>query len=137
MSEENVNIIRRAFEEFSRGGWEPLMGTVWDPEIVWDMSPTGIPGLGVYRGFEELRAFFEDWFGTFPFDEWEQEVDDVIDCGDQRVLVLTRQRGHGAASGADTELEYAQVVEFRREKMIKVDVYLDRTEALKAAGLSE
>jgi hypothetical protein len=80
------------------------MGTVWDSEIVSNMSPTGIPGLGTYRGFDELRSFFEDWFSTLPFDEWEQEVEEVIDCGEQ-VVVLTRQRGRGSASGAGVELE--------------------------------
>jgi len=99
ISEQNVEIVRRAFEEFSRGGWEPLFGTFWAPEIVWDMSPAGIAGLGVYHGHDELRSFFEDWFGTFPFEEWEQELDEVIDCG-ERVVALTRQRGHGLASGA-------------------------------------
>jgi ketosteroid isomerase-like protein len=136
MSQENVDIIRRAFEEFSRAGWEPLMGTVWAPEIVWDMSPTGIPGLGTYRGFDGLRSFFEDWFSTFPFEEWEQEVDEVIDCGEQ-VVVLTRQRGHGTTSGAMAELEYAQVVKFRDGKVVHVDVYLDRGQALEAAELRE
>jgi ketosteroid isomerase-like protein len=136
MSEENVEIVRRAFEEFSRGGWEPLMGTFWDPEIVWNMSPAGIPGLGIYRGFDELRSFFEDWFGTFPIEEWEQDVDELIDCGEQ-VVVLTRQRGHGSTSGAVAELEYAQVVTIRGGKIVEVDVYLDRAEALKAAGLEE
>jgi ketosteroid isomerase-like protein len=136
MSQENVDIIRRAFDEFTRGGWEPLMGTVWDSEIVWNMSPTGIPGLGTYRGFDELRSFFEDWFSTFPFDEWEQEVEEVIDCGEQ-VVVLTRQRGRGSASGAGVELEYAQVVEFRDGKVVHVDVYLDRAQALQAVGVRE
>jgi ketosteroid isomerase-like protein len=136
MSEENVEIIRRAFDEFSRGGWEPLMGTVWAPDIVWDMTPAGIPGLGIYRGFEELRSFFEDWFSTFPFEEWEQQVDEVVDCG-EHVVVLTRQRGHGSTSGAVAELEYAQVVRFRDRKVVRVDVYLDRAQALAAAGLRE
>ena len=136
MSQENVEIIRGAFAEFSRGGWEPLMGTFWDPEIIWNMSPTGIPGLGIYRGFDELRSFFEDWFGTFPIEEWEQDVDEVIECGEQ-VVVLTRQRGHGSTSGAVAELEYAQVVKFRGGKIVEVDVYLDRAQALDAAGLSE
>jgi ketosteroid isomerase-like protein len=136
MSQENVEVMQRAFDEFSRNGWEPLMGTVWDPDIVWNMSPTGIPGLGTYRGFDELRSFFEDWFSTFPFAEWEQEVDDLIDCGEQ-VVALTRQRGHGTASGAVVELEYAQVMTFRGRKVVQVDVYLDRGRALKAAGLRD
>ena len=82
-------------------------------------------------------AFFEDWFSTFPFDEWEQDLDDVIECGDQAVVALTRQRGRGSASGANVELEYAQVVNFREGKIVRVVVYTDREQALEAAGLSE
>jgi ketosteroid isomerase-like protein len=134
MSQENVDITHRAFEEFAREGWEPLMGTFWDPEIVWNMSPTGIPGLGTYRGFDELRSFFEDWFGAFPFEEWGQELDEVIDCGEQMVVALTRQRGHGSTSGAITELEYAQVIRWRGGKAVEVTVYLNREEALEAAA---
>ena len=40
------------------------------------------PGIGVYRGHDEVRSFFEDdWFQTFPSDEWEIEVDELIDNG--------------------------------------------------------
>jgi hypothetical protein len=56
MSEENVEFVRRAFEEFTRGGWEPLMGTYWAPEIVWDMSPARIPGLGTYHGYDRAQV---------------------------------------------------------------------------------
>ena len=46
--------------EFSKG-----IAGIWSPEIVFDLSPSEIPGLGVYRGHEEVRAFFEaDWFGV-------------------------------------------------------------------------
>ena len=85
---------------------------------------------------DELRSFFEDWFGTFPFEEWEQELDEVIDCG-ERVVALTRQRGPGSTSGAVTELEYAQVIKLREGKVVEVDMYLDRARALKAARLRE
>ena len=131
-----METVRRAFEEFTRGGWEPLMGTYWDPEIVWDMSASGIPGLGIYHGFEELRSFFEDWFSTFPFEEWEQAVDDVIDCDGEQVVVLTRQRAR-SVSGIATEMEYAQVVGLRDGKISRTTVYLNRERALEAAGLSE
>jgi ketosteroid isomerase-like protein len=137
MSQENVEIVRRAFEEFTRGGWEPLFGTFWAPEIVWDFSPADIAGLGIYEGYDEVRSFFEDWFNTFPFDEWEQELDDVIDCGDEVVVALTRQRGRGSASGASVELQYAQVITFREGKIVRSVVYTDRDQALEAAGLSE
>jgi ketosteroid isomerase-like protein len=137
MSQENLEVFRRAFEAFTRGGWEPLFGTIWAPEIVWDMSPAGIAGLGVYNGFDELRSFFEDWFSTFPFDDWEQELDDVIDCGDEVVVALTRQRGRGSASGASVELQYAQVITFWEGKIVRSVVYTNRDQALEAVGLSE
>ena len=138
MSEENVEIVRRAFEEFTRAGWEGLFEKFWAPDIIWDMSPAGIPGLGAYRGHQELRSFFEeDWFAAFPFEEWDQEVEDVIDCGGDRVVAVAFQRGHGGVSGASVELEYTQVITLRDGKMVRVDTYLDRGRALEAAGLSE
>jgi hypothetical protein len=64
MSEENVELVRRAFEVFNRGGPEAVIREgFWSPELVWDFSPSGILGLGVYRGYDEVRSFFADnWF---------------------------------------------------------------------------
>ena len=136
MSQENVEIVRRAFEQFTREGWEPLMvrsGTLRSSGICRRRES---PALGPTAALMELRSFFEDWFSTFPFEEWEQELDEVVDCG-ERVVALTRQRGHGSASGAVTELEYAQVIKLREGKVVEVDMYIDRDKALEAAGLSE
>lgn len=96
MSQENVDLVLRIFDEFSRGGPEAMINAgFWSPQIVWDLTPSGIPGLGVYRGHDEARAFFEEeWFGVFPFDDWEVEIEEVIDHGDQ-VIVIARQLGSG------------------------------------------
>jgi hypothetical protein len=51
MSQENVELVRRAYELFDEGGPEALITAgIWSPEIVFDFSPSEIPGLGVYRG---------------------------------------------------------------------------------------
>jgi ketosteroid isomerase-like protein len=134
MSEENVDLFKRAFREFDRGGWEAVKGTFWHPDVAWDMRPTGIPGLGLYQGVDEVTAFMEEWFGAFPFDSWTQDLDDVADAGD-RVLALVRQHGRGSASGVGVELEYAQLVEFKAGLIVRTTVYLDREEAFRAAGL--
>jgi ketosteroid isomerase-like protein len=138
MSEENVEIVRRAFEAFNRGGAEAVIGDgLWSPEIVWNVSPTGVPGLGVYRGYDEVRSFFEDdWFQAFPSHEWEIEVDELIDNGDQ-VIAMSRQRGRGASSGVAAELELAQICTLRDGAIVRTDTYLDRAKALEAVGLSE
>ena len=136
MSEENVEIVRRSAEEFNRGGVEAMIDTYWAPEIVWDMTNAGVPGVGVYTGYDEVRAFVADWFSVFKFDEWELEVEELIDC-DDRVVSIVRQRGRGTFSGAEVSVDFAQVVSLRAGKIVRVDNYLDRSKALEAAGLRE
>ena len=133
-----MEVVRRAYEALNRGGAEAVISEgLWSPELVWDFSPSGIPGLGVYRGFDEIRTFFEkDWFGAFPFEEWEVEVDELIDNGDQ-VIAVSRQRGRGGTSGVEAELEQAFIVTVRDGEIVQVEGYLDRDAALEAAGLSE
>ena len=137
MSQENVKAVRRGYELFNEGGPEAVIRAgFWSPEIVFDFSPSEIPGLGVYRGHDEVRAFFEeDWFGAFPFEEWEIVLDRLIDHGDQ-VIAVHHQRGLGASSGAAAELELAQICTLRGGEVVRVETYLDRKRALEA-GLSE
>jgi hypothetical protein len=66
MSRENVEVVRRAFEAFNRGVEALISSGLLSPEYVWDASPSGIPGLGVYRGYDEVRSALEDnWFKAF------------------------------------------------------------------------
>ena len=61
MSEENVEIVRRSFELVNEVGTDAFIGgNFWSDDWVFDASGTGIPGLGVYRGHDEIRAFFEE-----------------------------------------------------------------------------
>jgi ketosteroid isomerase-like protein len=88
-------------------------------------------------GHDEVRSFFaDDWFQAFPFEEWQVELDELIDNGDQ-VIAMSRQRGRGATSGVGAELEQAHIFTLRNGATVHVESYLDRTKALKAAGLSE
>ena len=138
MSQENVELIRRGYELFNAGGPQAVISAgIWSPEIVFDFSLSDIAGLGVYRGHDQIRAFFEeDWFGSFPFEEWEVAVDELIDHGDQ-VIAMSRQRGRGVSSGAAAELELAQICTLRGGEVVRVETYLDRKQALEAARLSE
>ena len=57
MSEENVELVRRAYEVFNEGGPEAMITAgIWSPEIEFDFSPSEIPGLGIYRGYDEVRT---------------------------------------------------------------------------------
>ncbi|MEK6272460.1 MAG: nuclear transport factor 2 family protein [Actinomycetota bacterium] len=139
MSQENVEVVRRFFEAFNQGGVEAVIsGGFWSPEVVWDPSPSGVPGIGIYRGYDEIRAFFEeDWFRTFPFEEWEIVVEELIDHGEDQVIAMSHQRGRGASSGVAAELEQAHICTLRDGEIVRAESYLDRAKALEAAGLRE
>ena len=138
MSQENVEVVRRSFEVFNRDGLEAAFrGGFLSPEVVVDLSGTGIPGLGVYSGHDEVTAFFEqDWFTTFPFAEWEIVVEELVDHGDC-VVNMSRQRGRGAKSHVAAEVELTNIHTLRDGQIVRIEVYRDRKQALKAAGLSE
>jgi ketosteroid isomerase-like protein len=138
MSEENVGLVRRAMEAFNRGGAAAVIGGGFlSTEVVFDASRSGIPGLGVIRGQDDVRAYFEkDWFVAFPFEEWEMQIDEPIDHEDQ-VIFTSRQQGRGASSGAATALELGNVFTIRNGEIVRMEIYGRPEEALEAAGLSD
>jgi ketosteroid isomerase-like protein len=139
MSQENVEIVRRSFEGFSRGGPEALISSgLWSRELVLDVSQAGIPGIGVYRGYDEVRSFFEDdWFRAFPFEEWEVVVEELIDVAEIRWSPCRGSAVGARAAGAGAELELANLVTVRDGQVVRVILFRGREEALEAAGLSE
>ena len=62
------------------------------------------------------------------------EPEEFLDA-DQRVVAFVRQRTIGQGSGAALEREDAMVFEVRDGKIVRLDYYNDRAEALKAVGL--
>jgi ketosteroid isomerase-like protein len=137
MSQENVDLVRRGYELFNEGGPEALfVAGIWSRELEYDFSPSEIPGLGVYRGHDEVRAFFEeDWFAAFPFEEWEVVLDQLVDHGDQ-VIAVHRQRGLGASSGVAAELEQGIIFTVRDGKIVRGEIYGDPEKAFEAAGVT-
>ena len=138
MSQENVELVRRAMEEFNRGGAAAVInGGFLSTEVVFDGSRSGIPGVGVFRGQDDVRAYFEeDWFAAFPFEEWEIQIEEPIDHGDQ-VIFTSRQQGRGASSGAATALELGNIFTLRNGEIVRMEIYGQPEDALEAAGLPE
>ena len=62
---------------------------------------------------------------------------DARGCDDDRVFVRVRMAGHGAESGIPFEMEVGHVVTLDDGKIRRLEVYRNRADALKAAGLSE
>jgi ketosteroid isomerase-like protein len=134
MSQQNVEIVRRGLEYFLANG-EPLE-EILGPDFVWDMS-TFRDVLGVqesYEGVEGVRLFIREW--TEAFEEWELEVEEYHDAG-EKVVAVCRQRGRSALGGVPVEMLFAQVYTLRDGLEIRMEMYADPAEALKAVGLTD
>jgi ketosteroid isomerase-like protein len=103
-----------------------------DVEIV---GPTFVAGEGVrFVGLEGLRAAWLDWLE--PWESYRVEVEDVIDAGDEAV-VLVRDYGRPAGMSVEARVVAGAVWTVRDGRVARVAFYLNRSEALEAVGLSE
>jgi ketosteroid isomerase-like protein len=132
MSQENVEIYRRAVDATNRRDLDALLDD-FDPEVEWHSALVGL-GAEVYRGEAGVRELFRD--ADENFTGMVVEFAEVRDLGD-RILALGRLRVRGHESGAEAEAPFNQLVDFKNGKIVRLRSFLDRQEALQAAGLSE
>ena len=135
MSQENVDLVRAAWDAWERGDMEAIFA-FYDPAIVWDQTGFGAHELSaVYHGHDGVRQFFREWLA--PFESYYAHAEDFIDAG-EAVVVRCRQGGRGKTSGAAVEMPpYWQVYRLRDGLVIRIEVYRVQAEALEAAGLRE
>ncbi len=129
MSQENVEAMRRAYEQFVATGEIRA-----HPDLVWDVSKLGWPGQQIYFGLEGANQVSAEWADAW--DDWEVEVEDYIDAG-ERVVVIVNQRGRSKATGVPVDMRFAQVWSLRDGLAFRMQMYASVDEALEAAGLSE
>jgi ketosteroid isomerase-like protein len=130
MSQENVEIVRRAFEFEIYGQGAPTeVLALFDPDVV--MYPAE---EAPEYGSSAIRDNFLRWQ-----DAWEKlevSAEEIIDAGD-RVLVTEHHRGRGRGSGIYVDARFHKVYTLRDGKIVRMDEFTERAEALEAAGLSE
>jgi ketosteroid isomerase-like protein len=130
MSQENVEIVRRAFEqlnarlEFPRGLCHP------DHEL--DLTDSGGP---VVQGLDAAQETMRDYWETL--EDFRYEIEEVIHADEEHVVVSVRDGGRMKGSGVEVWTRFFDVVILRGGKIVRVSAHLDRNRALEAAGLSE
>jgi ketosteroid isomerase-like protein len=136
MSQENVEIVRQMVDAVNRSDPDAFVG-LCAPDVEWEENTTVYPGLRRrYRGLTELREWLYDAF-VEVWEDFRVEIEELVDAPDDRVLAGGRLVGRGKASGVETQLRGWWVLWFARGKAVRRQVFLDRPEALEAAGLSE
>jgi ketosteroid isomerase-like protein len=134
MSEENVEVVRRWWEGFNEDGMPPL--ALCDKEIE-IRNPPDFPVRGLYQGHDGVRRWRDQVFDIF--DNPRVEPEHIVDVhGDGKtVLMLLRATGTASHTGIEVDYEWAAVWTIRAGKVLRGQGYLNRADALEAAGLSE
>jgi ketosteroid isomerase-like protein len=130
MSKENVEIVLDAYSRYNAGETVPELW-FWHPDAEYHAARED-PDSAVHRGIEAIRKQFASWLEAYP--DLRVEILEAEGIGDQ-VFLWVRFIGHGAASGIPLEMELAHVYTLRDGKAVRVVEYMDRNEALEAAGL--
>ena len=132
MSQANVEVVRAMYEHWARGDFP---ASFYDPEVEHSRIGAQTPDMeGEFRGLEELSRAMREYL--HPFSDLRIEAEEIIDLGDDRVLVLSRQTAVGKLSGAPINHELGDLFTLRAGKIVRYDSYWDRAEAMKTVGLS-
>jgi ketosteroid isomerase-like protein len=128
VSQENVEVAKRALDAFNRRDFDGLIELI-TPDIEWFPAMPGAVKDG-YRGRLGVEAYLGEVRNT-----WKdyRACSSVFSDLDAHVLVLGRAEGNGRDSGVTVDSPLGMVIDFRDGRISRVRSYLDHDEASHAA----
>ena len=136
MSEENIEIVRRAYAAALRRPSPDLETTdaLFDRDAVIVPIATTAEGRTL-RGVDGFREYLADLDGIAR--SWEAKVLEVEELDDERVLAEAHHVGISREAGVPWEENVWYLVTLRDGRIVRTETYRSRDEALVAAGLAE
>jgi ketosteroid isomerase-like protein len=131
MPEDNVEIVRRAYEAFNRRDFDAALADVSDA-VTW--TPILSVETAVLEGKEAVR---DTWARQVEMLDVSIETQEIISVDDSHVIVVARWIGRGSASGAPFATTGVQVCTLRDGRLARLDNYPSKRAALEALGLTE
>ena len=132
MSEENVELVREAYEAWNRGDLQWMLDHVV-PHFEFRTTHLFPDTEDVYREREGLKRFWDTFHG--PWETLLIEVERIEPIGDDRVLALFQFHGRGR-EGLEVMLEYAHLFTIENGMVALIVGFANWQEALEAAGLA-
>jgi ketosteroid isomerase-like protein len=131
MSQANVEIVKRAWERDATGGWRHP--ELFAPDLVY-RPVAAYPESREYRGFDEYRGFYDGFMEAWSEDFTASPVT-FREHGD---VVITRVEftGHARASRVEIFERIFKVFWLRNGLITRIEDFVDRADALGAAGLA-
>jgi ketosteroid isomerase-like protein len=146
MSQENVEVVSQMvppkgtdYTQLIRddAAWAALAkaaASIIDPELEGAFIAWG-QRMIEFTGVDGLRDAWLQWLA--PWASYYEDVEDVFAVGPDRVVVLGREHGYRRDMERDVAAEAAGVYHLRDGRVVTLEYYADRAEALEAVGLAE
>jgi ketosteroid isomerase-like protein len=132
MSQENVEIVRRAYQCLNERDAAGL-AALCDEDFSMDMTER-VFNPDTYRGRAGIARFVSDVNEAWESYHW--EVEEAIVAGDQ-VVAMVHAEGLSRVGGPGVDWHVAWLWKLKDGKVHSLRFHRDRAKALEAAGLSE
>ena len=132
MPSSNVDLIQNSYEAFARGGIDEYLAFI-DPNVNWRAMEGAPDDVGEMDGREAVSRYLREWDDMF--EGLFAEAEELIDAGPDRVVAVVHIGGRAKASGAEVDMRYAVLYTLRDGKIVRGREYVDRAQALEAAGV--
>jgi len=134
MSEENIEIVRRANSAFNSGD-DNVLVEVYAPDAELRDLANAPDQASVVKGRVAIQEARDLW--TSAFDEFRADVTEYTDAGDA-VICAARWYGRGKGSGMSIDVNQFDLYVLRGGHIVSATLgFRSKEEALKAAGLQE
>jgi ketosteroid isomerase-like protein len=136
VSQENVEVVRRGAAAWQRDDLNAWLATI-DPSVEWHTVLERLVegGESFYRGHEGMRKLWRSY--RTELEDFQLNVEELQDLGDDRVLLLGHFSWRGLASGIESKSMLGMVITVQDGKVTQSIDYLSHSDALKAVGLEE
>src|SRR5881275_2202724 len=130
MSQEDVNVVRAAFDAYAQRGLDAY-AEYWDPDINWRAMEGAPDDVGEINGSAAMLRYAGEW--DEMFEELTLVPRFLRDLGDGRVLAEQELAGRAKLSGAESRIRFSAVCRIRDGKIVHGREYATVREALVAA----
>ncbi len=131
MAADAAETFRRATEAINEHGMEAFADFL-APDVVCDMTRSGVPGMGLLEGAEQTMAAVTEWAGAF--ERFSLSYEELVELGEGVIFAVGEQRGVPRGGGEEVSLRFSQINEMPGGTISRITFYRDVEEARRAAG---
>jgi ketosteroid isomerase-like protein len=132
VSRQDLELVRSMLDTLNKSGVEAALDRI-HPDFEGITPPELSPEPDTYHGHEGIRRYFAGFEGVMDEVRW--EADELMEAPDERVVAGIRLVTRSVATGLELELPVWQLCTLRDGKVLRIEGFAKREDALRAAGI--